>query len=110
MEETPFRSVPWEVRLIKVFFWHSLDKDVSCACPLQGASNASIRNMRMGAYHLVWQKTINILKQNGQHLFGGQKIWEGIRDEDIKATYEKFMPPLDNLSKMSFFLLLYILG
>jgi hypothetical protein len=32
--KTTFRNVHWEVRLIKVSFWHSLDNDVSCAYPL----------------------------------------------------------------------------
>jgi hypothetical protein len=37
---------------MKVFFLHSLDKDVSCAWPLQGANKASIRKMKIGEYHL----------------------------------------------------------
>jgi len=40
----PYRSVPWEVMLVKVFFWLMFDKDFSCACPLQGASRDSINN------------------------------------------------------------------
>jgi len=30
--KTPFKSVPCEVRLVKVFFLHPLDNNVSCAC------------------------------------------------------------------------------
>jgi len=58
--KTTLRNVVWEVWLVKVFFWHSLDNDVNCACPLQGINNTSIGNMRMGEYHLAWWKTINI--------------------------------------------------
>jgi len=36
-------------------------------------------------------------------MFGGQEIQEGIKDEEIKAMYEKLMSPSDNLSKMSLF-------
>jgi len=43
-------------------------------------------------------------------MFGGQEIWGGICDEDIEGAYQKLMSPSDNLSKMSFFLLLYRLG
>ncbi len=52
-------------------------------------------------------KVVNILKQDDHILFGGQDIHEGIKDEEIKATYERLMSPSDNLSEMSFFLLLY---
>jgi hypothetical protein len=38
-------------------------------------------------------------------MFGGQEIQEGICDEDIEATYQKFMSPSNNLSEM---LLLFI--
>jgi hypothetical protein len=68
----PFRSVPWEVQLIKVFLKHFLDNDDKCAYPFQGANNGSIRKMKMGEYHLAWRKTINILKHDGNLLFGGQ--------------------------------------
>ncbi len=50
----PFKSVPWEVQLVKVFFWHSFNKDVSCAYTLQGTSNASIKKMKIGEYHSTW--------------------------------------------------------
>ncbi len=43
-------------------------------------------------------------------MFGGQEIREGICDEDVKVVYQRFMSPLNNLSEISFFLLLYILG
>jgi hypothetical protein len=59
--------------------------------------------MKIGEYHLTWQKNVDILKQDGHILFGGQKIQEGIKDKDIKDTYEKFMSPLDNMLKMSLF-------
>jgi hypothetical protein len=36
-------------------------------------------------------------------MFGGQEIQEGIKDEEIKAMYERLMSPSDNLSKMSLF-------
>jgi hypothetical protein len=49
--KTPFKSVPWEVQLVKVFFWHLFDKDVNCACSLQGTNNASIKKMKIGEYH-----------------------------------------------------------
>ncbi len=106
---TPFKSVPWEIQLIKDFFWHSLDKDVSCDCPLQGASNASIRKMKIGEYHLAWQKATDILKQDGHLLFGGQKIREGIKDKEIEDIYERLMSPSDDSFEI-FFLLLYRLG
>jgi len=62
-------------RLInKGFFWHSLDNDVSCAYPLQGTNNAFVKNMKMGEYHLTWQKAINILKPDGHLPFRGQEI------------------------------------
>jgi len=42
-------------------------------------------------------------KQDGHLLFSGQEIQEGIREEDIKATYERLMSPSDNMSEMSLF-------
>ncbi len=48
-------------------------------------------------------KVVNILKQDDHLLFGGQDIHEGIKDEEIKATYERLMSPSDNLSEMSLF-------
>jgi hypothetical protein len=102
-KEITFRNVPLEVWLVKVFFLHSFDKDVNCAYSFQGVNIASIRKMKIGEYHLTWQKNVDILKQDGHILFGGQKIQEGIKDKDIKDTYEKFMSPLDNMLKMSLF-------
>jgi hypothetical protein len=64
---------------------------------------ASIKKMKIGEYHLTWWKVVNILKQDGHLLFGGQEIYEGIKDEEIKATYERVMSPLDNLSEVSLF-------
>jgi hypothetical protein len=46
---------------------------------------------------------MNILKQDNHLLFRGQEIWEGIRNEDIEASYERFMLPSNNISKMSLF-------
>jgi hypothetical protein len=59
--------------------------------------------MRIGEYHSTWWKAIDILKQDGHLLFGGQEIWEGIREEDIEVVYERLMSPSGNLSKMSLF-------
>jgi hypothetical protein len=80
-----------------------MDNNVTCAYPLQGTNNASIKKIRMGEYHLAWQKAINILKQDGHLFFGGQEIQEGIRDEDIKVAYQKLMSPSNNLFEMSLF-------
>jgi hypothetical protein len=55
--KTPFKSVPWEVQLVKVFFWHSPNNDVSYACPLQGGNNESIKKMRMGGISLSLAKS-----------------------------------------------------
>jgi hypothetical protein len=42
-------------------------------------------------------------------MFKGQEIWEGIWDEDIEATYQRFMSPSDNLFEMSsFFTIVHI--
>jgi hypothetical protein len=49
----PYKNVPWEVQLGKGFFLRSLDKDVGCAYPFQGANIASIRKMKIGEYHLT---------------------------------------------------------
>jgi hypothetical protein len=70
----PFWNVPWEVWLIKVFFLHLFDKDVSCAYPFQGANIASIRKMKIGEYHWTWRNIVDILKQDGHLLFEAQKI------------------------------------
>jgi hypothetical protein len=51
----------------------------------------------IGEYHCGWQKITYILKQDGHLLFRGQDIQKGSRDKKIKATYERFMPTLDNL-------------
>jgi hypothetical protein len=59
--------------------------------------------MRIGEYHSVWWKIVDILKQDGHLLFRGQEIHKDIKEEDIEVTYERLMPPLDNLSEMSFF-------
>jgi hypothetical protein len=48
--QTPCRNVPWEVMLVKVFFWLLFDKDFSCACPLQEASRDSINKLNEGEY------------------------------------------------------------
>jgi hypothetical protein len=77
-KKTHFKNVLWEVWLVKVFFQHSLDYDVSCAYPLQGANNTSIRKMNMGEYHLAWRKAIDILKHNGHILFKGQVLGAGL--------------------------------
>ncbi len=63
-----------------------------------------IPKLKIGQYHCGWQKVVNILRQNGHLLFGGQEIQEGSREEKIKVMYERFMSTLvDNLFKMSFF-------
>ncbi len=59
--------------------------------------------MKMGEYHLTSRKVVNILKQDGHILFGGQEISKGILDEDIKDVYQRFMSPSNNLSEMSLF-------
>jgi hypothetical protein len=59
--------------------------------------------MKIREYHSTWRKVDDILKQDGHLLFGGQKIWENIKDEEIKATYERLMSPSNNLSEMSLF-------
>ncbi len=59
-KETPFKSVPWEVWLVNVFCWHLFNKDVSYVCSFQGTSNASIRKMKIGEYHLTLRKAIDI--------------------------------------------------
>jgi hypothetical protein len=59
--------------------------------------------MKMGEYHSTSRKVVNILKQDGHLLFGGQEIRKGIHDEDIKDVYQRLMSPLDNLSEMSLF-------
>jgi hypothetical protein len=41
---------------------------------------------------------MDILKQIGHLLFGGIEIQQGNNNEKIKATYERFMSALDNLS------------
>jgi hypothetical protein len=65
--------------------------------------------MKTREYYSTWQKIINVLKQDGQLLFGGQEIWKGIKDKDIEVMYERLVSPLDNLSKMSlFFIVVHI--
>ncbi len=71
---------------------------------------ASIRKTKKVEYHCVWRKVIDTLKQDSHLLFEGQEIWEGFRDEEIKAMYERLMSPSNNLSEMLFLLLLYRLG
>jgi hypothetical protein len=59
--------------------------------------------LKIGQYHCGWWKLVNILKQYGHLLFGGQKIQEGSKDEKIKVMYERFMLTLvNNLFKMFF--------
>jgi len=70
---------------------HPFDKDVGCMYPFQRGNRASIRKMRIGKYHHGWQKTIDILKQDGHLLFGGQEIQEDSKDKKIKAAYENPM-------------------
>jgi hypothetical protein len=65
--------------------------------------------MKIGEYHLAWQKATDILKQDGHLLFGGQKIREGIKDKEIEDIYERLMSPSDDSFEI-FFLLLYRLG
>jgi hypothetical protein len=48
MKESTFQECSLENSASEGFFSHSLDKDVSCACPLQGNNKASIRKMRIG--------------------------------------------------------------
>jgi hypothetical protein len=36
-------------------------------------------------------------------MFKGQEIQKGIRDKDIKAAYQRFMSPSNNLSNISLF-------
>jgi len=57
--------------LMKVFFWLLFDKDLSCACTLQGANWDSINKFSKGKYHHGWHKAMDILKQDGHLLFGG---------------------------------------
>ncbi len=68
--QTPCRNVPWEVMLVKVFFWLLFDKDFSCACPLQKASRDSINKLNEGEYCHGWCKAMDILKQDGHLLCG----------------------------------------
>jgi hypothetical protein len=59
--------------------------------------------LKIGKYHCGWEKLVNILKQYGHLLFGGQEIQEGSKDEKIKVMYERFMLTLvNNLFKMFF--------
>jgi hypothetical protein len=57
--------------------------------------------VRIREYHSAWRKVVDILKQDGHLLFGGQEIRKAIKDEKKKATYERLMSPSDNLSEMS---------
>jgi hypothetical protein len=59
--------------------------------------------MKMQEYHSTFRKVVNILKQDGHLLFGGQEIQKGIGDEDIEDVYQRLMSPSDNLSEMSLF-------
>jgi hypothetical protein len=60
--------------------------------------------LKIGQYHCGWRKLVNILKQYGHLLFGGQKIQEGSKDEKIKVMNERFMLTLvNNLFKMLLF-------
>jgi hypothetical protein len=71
---TPCRSIPWEIMLMKVYFWLLFDKDLSCACLLQGASWDSINKLSKGKYCDGWCKVMDILKQDGHLLSGDIKI------------------------------------
>ncbi len=57
----------------------------------------------MGEYHSAWHKAIDILKQDSHLMFKGQEIWEGIKDENIEAMYQRLMSSSDNLFEMSSF-------
>jgi hypothetical protein len=35
-KNTPYGIVPWEVRLMKVFFWHTIKQDTNYAYPIEG--------------------------------------------------------------------------
>jgi hypothetical protein len=88
--------------LVKVFFWLLFDKNFRCVCPLQGASWDSISKFSKGEYHHGWCKAMDILKQVEHMLFSDTKIQQGNNNEKIKATYERLMSTLDNLSEISF--------
>jgi hypothetical protein len=47
----PYKSVPWEIKLVKVFFWLLFDKDLNCAYPLEGANQDSINKHSKRTYH-----------------------------------------------------------
>ncbi len=53
--------------------------------------------MRIGEYHSIWRKAVDILKQDDHLLFRGQEIQEDIKEEAIEVVYERLMSPLDNL-------------
>jgi hypothetical protein len=57
--------------------------------------------MRIRQYQRAWRKDVDKLKQDGHLLFKGQEIQEGIRNKEVDTMYERFMSPLNNLSKMS---------
>jgi hypothetical protein len=56
----PYCIVPWEVRLMKVFFWHTLEQDTSCACPIEGATWELMSKLRGGEYSYHWRKAVDI--------------------------------------------------
>jgi len=72
-KNTPYQIVPLGSKVNEGFFWHTLNQDKSCACPIQGTTQKVMSKLRQGEYLYHWQKAINILKHDKHLLFGGYK-------------------------------------
>lgn len=82
MEKHTLPNSPYQVN--ERFFWHTLNQDKSCACPIQGTTQKVMSKLRQGEYLYHWQKAINILKHDKHLLFGGYKSWHGNNKEKIE--------------------------
>jgi hypothetical protein len=102
-EKHTLLNVPYEVKLMKVFFWHTLHQDISYVCFIQKAIRELMSKLKQGEYLYRWHKAIDILKHDGHLLFGGFKSQHGNNDDKIVYAYKKLMSLVDTLLKMSLF-------
>jgi hypothetical protein len=103
-KNTSYQIFPLGSKVNEGFFWHTLDQNTSCACPIQGATRKLMSKFRWGEYLYCWHKAIDILKNDDHLLFGGSKSWHGNNNEKIEYVYKRLISSMDTCQRCHFYL------
>ncbi len=96
----PYQIVPWEVRSVKVFFWHTLDQNTSYACSIEGATWESMSKLRRAKYSDHGTRLLISWNMMGIYYLAVLRFNMVVV---IEYAYKRLMSPMDALLKMSLF-------